>query len=113
MQEDEDAGLFGSFQEGFQLRIFSLLQGVVVGVINALVAAVINFAGTVERHTTTTAFIDSVTFKLTLFYFLNSFVVPIVTIAGQEDTWCAPDAACLRVHRCHGVPCRTEFVRLF
>jgi hypothetical protein len=75
-----------------QLRVYSILQGLVVTLVNIAIALGMETAAHIEKHTTTTAFIDSVTFKLSLFYFLNSFVVPIVAvviISTQSQLWCA------------------------
>jgi hypothetical protein len=71
------------------LYIYSAIQGLVVAVLNTFVASLIQRVANLERHSTITTFIDSVTFKLTLFYFLNSFVVPIVVVASAEQLWCA------------------------
>lgn len=50
-------------------------------------------AALLERHITHTSFINSIAFKLTAFFLLNSFVVPIVAvvvITDSADLWYTP-----------------------
>jgi hypothetical protein len=68
-----------------------LLQGLVVTVLNIIVLPVVSGLATYERHQTTTNHLTVMVFKLTVFYFLNSFVVPVLaySIATDPQSWCA------------------------
>ena len=63
-----------------------------VTLLNIVVLPVVSSLATYERHQTTTSYLTVMVFKLTVFYFLNSFVVPIVayTIAAPRQSWYAP-----------------------
>ena len=96
MQVDSEQTDFNSLIDSARLRLYSILQGILVTVVNLAIASGMETAAHIEKHTTTTAFIDSVAFKLTLFYFLNSFVVPIVAVVitnNSSQLWCASSMA--------------------
>lgn len=74
---------------------WSLLQGFVVTALNVVVLPVVEVLATYERHQTTTSYLTVMVFKLTIFYFLNSFAVPIAvySIEVQPEDWCALTSA--------------------
>ena len=84
-----------SVSQAANLWRFSLLQGLVVTLLNIVVLPVVSSLATYERHQTTTSYLTVMVFKLTVFYFLNSFAVPIIaySIAAPRQSWCAPHLA--------------------
>lgn len=70
-----------------QLRFFSLIQGAVVTVLNLLVPVAILWTTTRERHFTDTFHKRALVAKMSLFYLINSFVVPIVTAALRTNSY--------------------------
>lgn len=97
-------GVQGSLVDSIKLRQFAILQGLVVTVVNLAIASGMEWAADFERHVTTTAFIDSVAFKLAFFYLLNSFVVPIIAVAviveNSAQLWYAMTAPGPLKHAC-------------
>lgn len=85
-------------QSEIQLRYFSVIQGVIVTVLNMTVSYLIAWTTTLERHFTDTFHKRALVAKLSLFYLVNSFVVPIVTAAlrsGSYRLWCAASRCAL------------------
>jgi Calcium-activated chloride channel len=89
----------GGLRDEAKLRALSVVQGLVVTVLNVVVSLVVDRLTHIERHTTTTSHLTAMVFKLTVFYFLNSFAVPIiavVSLAGSEENWCVRRCLCAR-----------------
>jgi hypothetical protein len=75
-----------------KLRVFSILQGLVVLIVNVAVQSGMTHAVKHERLMTYTSIIASEVFKLSLFYLINSFIIPIAvikTMRNSDELWCA------------------------
>jgi hypothetical protein len=89
---DDGPAFTSSISRAANLYLYTALQSVVVSAINIVVALAIEYVSLAERHVTTTSYLAGFVTKLTIFYLLNSFVVPIiavVTLTGSDKVWCA------------------------
>lgn len=75
-----------SLQDSVSLRLLSILQGFAVSVLNIMVGVLIPVLTDFEKNMTTTTAMLSLVLKLSLFYLLNSFVVPIAAVTALPDS---------------------------
>jgi hypothetical protein len=96
MQAELISGLgrnFSHLVSSTKLRAFSILQGLVVLVVNTGVEQGLAFSVACERLITYTDITASGVLKLSLFYVINSFIIPIVVVAtlrNSDALWCVP-----------------------
>eukprot|EP00892_Ulva_mutabilis_P009819 jgi/Ulvmu1/7209/UM034_0118.1 len=79
-----------SLQDSVSLRILSVVQGLSVTILNMGVGVLIPVVTDFERNVTSTSTMLSLVIKLSVFYLLNSFVVPIAVVTalpGSEGLW--------------------------
>jgi hypothetical protein len=93
--------LFVSIKEAAYLQVLAFYRGLYVTLANTLFGIIISWGTYFERHRTTTSFLTSMLFKLSVFYLLNSFVVPIIVAitssahgSKHEEVWCAVAKIC-------------------
>ena len=91
MQAGLGPGALDALQDSVSLRILSVVQGLSVSILNIGVGVLIPMITDFERNLTSTSAMLSLVIKLTVFYLLNSFVVPIAVVTalpGSEGLWC-------------------------
>jgi hypothetical protein len=100
MQVDVNASLFNNFRQlvsSTKLRTFSILHGLIVLAMNKAVEHGFDMAVKHERLITYTSIIASGVLKLTLFYLINSFIIPIAvvtTLRNFNELWYEPRWFC-------------------
>lgn len=85
-------GTLDAIQDSVSLRILSVVQGLSVSILNIGVGVLIPMVTDFERNLTATSAMLSLVIKLSVFYILNSFVVPIAVVTalpGSDGLWCA------------------------
>lgn len=96
LQAGAGSAALADLQDSVSLRALSIMQGLAVSILNIAVGTLIPIVTKYEQNLTSTTAMLSLVLKLSLFYLLNSFIVPIVVVTvlpDSEELWCAPELA--------------------